>query len=910
MGKLAYFTSLWESLVYFARLWTSQTAYRLRSVAGGPLCRTAGELLSDVRASDVLPELERTFQLVFRAVLGIIMDEPCYGLQFEYIPSRSPALVDAICAFIPPEVVSHIDNREYEKLSQILQQREATAISNATLLSTGASPLLSPHDRISHVGEWAVDQLHAFLPHFTRAHERLNAVKSDQLLRLATLYDAHPAFLKTPFAPQSPTPRPNTLHISLALRRDAELMRTQLMCTGTTKNRNHWYRFRYLHPALVPTDKALHMFAAHGESTFPYPKDLQTDAARVRDGFCRIYRPDGTLGQDVRCISEGSPGVTRHVLHRDTSRRAFPCPEAELQWLGSLMQCVQWISEQASSSSWSLPRPLLDPEDYHHYIASEPAQVIAEQLLADRQLSEVTRTCSSKMPSLTALYMPTYSSQRTREVAKCVWPDMDNGVRQLLWDEMLKKIKRGLARPPALPSHEDNQSLACDEAAHPSDDKSADPWEQSVQQYRASRIAATSDDWTQLKCYICCMRITQPHKTLRAMCHPCGDFNLAGSSLSLPQNLNLEGRTALVTGGRTNLGFHVALRLLRCGARVIVSTRYPRDAVTRYRAQPDLDAWEDRLRVVGADFRSARDAFELVAKAKAVVEQWGGTLDILINNAAQTLTDSLDTEKAAVRRENRLIREKDSMMVEGPPIYQPRIRGGMTANMALEGLALERAPTKRVPAITPDEFRCKESGSLATQMSQLEIGRASQLSSWMQSISDIPYEDIISAHSVNTFVPLILVRELLPIMNHKTRSQSQTSPSPSSSQQSSAAGYIINVSSREGIFEARADHQSKAGKHIHTNMSKAGLNMITETEASSAWKSYRVAMNTVDPGYMSAAPELEQSHGGERPLGWEDGAGRVLWPVAMGEKNNGGVLRGRFLKHYGAVRVDTRLGRG
>jgi len=121
--------------------------------------------------------------------------------------------------------------------------------------------------------------------------------------------------------------------------------------------------------------------------------------------------------------------------------------------------------------------------------------------------------------------------------------------------------------------------------------------------------------------------------------------------------------------------------------------------------------------------------------------------------------------------------------------------------------------------------------------------------------------------------------------------------------------YIINVSSREGIFEDRADGAAKRGKHVHTNMSKAALNMITETEAAVAWQSRRVAMNTVDPGYMSAAPEYEDAFDGVRPIGWEDGAGRVLWPIAVSEIE-GCVMWGRFLKHYGAVQVDPGVGRG
>ncbi|QRC92260.1 hypothetical protein JI435_428070 [Parastagonospora nodorum SN15] len=53
-------------------------------------------------------------------------------------------------------------------------------------------------------------------------------------------------------------------------------------------------------------------------------------------------------------------------------------------------------------------------------------------------------------------------------------------------------------------------------------------------------------------------------------------------------------------------------------------------------------------------------------------------------------------------------------------------------------------------------------------------------------------------------------------------------------------------------------------------MSKAALNMITETEAATAWHSRRVAMTTVDSGNMSAAPEYEDAFGGVRPIGWED----------------------------------------
>jgi NAD(P)-dependent dehydrogenase (short-subunit alcohol dehydrogenase family) len=114
------------------------------------------------------------------------------------------------------------------------------------------------------------------------------------------------------------------------------------------------------------------------------------------------------------------------------------------------------------------------------------------------------------------------------------------------------------------------------------------------------------------------------------------------------------------------------------------------------------------------------------------------------------------------------------------------------------------------------------------------------------------------------------------------------------------AGYILNVSSREGILEFTPKAPTKNGKHVHTNMTKASLNMITATEAAEMWRTKRVAMNTVDPGYMSAAPEIQNV---DCPLTWDDGAGRVLWPIAVGEREERSIW-GRFLKHYGRVKVN------
>ncbi|KAJ5225806.1 hypothetical protein N7468_007031 [Penicillium chermesinum] len=391
------------------------------------------------------------------------------------------------------------------------------------------------------------------------------------------------------------------------------------------------------------------------------------------------------------------------------------------------------------------------------------------------------------------------------------------------------------------------------------------------------------------RCYICRQWYSplQAHELYPSLCHPCGAFNLGSSAMSRPAKLKLVGKYALVTGGRINLGYCTALRLLRCGASVIVSSRYPRDAAMRYSREPDFSEWEPRLKVVGADFRSAKDAFQLVHTVISLLRSWNGEpesddskLDILINNAAQTLTDPVEAEKKAISREQALLGHPSAKNIPADKhSYVYRLRGGISASWIP---CIEPGP----PHLELESGAATEKGNAMAQKGlHTTAGVPSGKSSWVQTLNEIPYEDLISAHSVNAFVPLILCRELLPFMG----SELEGAPSK-------PVGYIVNVSSREGILESYAKSRNKAGgHHVHTNMSKAAINMITETEASMAWTTRRVAMNSVDPGYMSAAPEYVRDEG--CPIGFEDGAARVLWPVVAGEVE-GRVISGRFLKHF------------
>ena len=90
---------------------------------------------------------------------------------------------------------------------------------------------------------------------------------------------------------------------------------------------------------------------------------------------------------------------------------------------------------------------------------------------------------------------------------------------------------------------------------------------------------------------------------------------------------------ALITGERLKIGYQASLMMLRAGARVIATTRFPHDAAQRYAREADYGQWSGRLQVHGLDLRHS-PSVELFAR---YLDQTCDRLDILINNAAQTV---------------------------------------------------------------------------------------------------------------------------------------------------------------------------------------------------------------------------------------------------------------------------------
>ena len=130
-------------------------------------------------------------------------------------------------------------------------------------------------------------------------------------------------------------------------------------------------------------------------------------------------------------------------------------------------------------------------------------------------------------------------------------------------------------------------------------------------------------------CYTCKVRFTQLHFFYDQLCPACAQLNYKKRL----QTADLSGKIAVLTGARVKIGYRVALKLLRCGATLIASSRFPRDAAERFAQELDFSQWSDRLHVMGLDLRD----LVAVEHFTSFIAQRFGRVDILINNACQTV---------------------------------------------------------------------------------------------------------------------------------------------------------------------------------------------------------------------------------------------------------------------------------
>lgn len=302
---------------------------------------------------------------------------------------------------------------------------------------------------------------------------------------------------------------------------------------------------------------------------------------------------------------------------------------------------------------------------------------------------------------------------------------------------------------------------------------------------------------------------------------------------------DLSGKTAVVTGGRIKLGYAVCLRLLRQGARVIATTRYPRSALESYMNEPDYADLKKRLHIIGFDLLHVDKIDELISEIENLS---GGRLDILINNAAQTVKRSAEYYAALEAREKELQLEESENLV---------------------------------PMRTTDSAISLVNNTLC------DYGETANENSWVRKPEAISARELLEVQLINVTAPFLLTNGLRRCMAYDKQSNK----------------FVINVSSVEGRF----NEKPKLARHVHTNMAKASLNMMTHSLATDFSKD-RIFVYSCDPGWISNQfpPNYEISKSFEPYLTFEDGAARVLFPVT---KN----LTAEKIKDFGAFYKDFQI---
>ena len=254
-------------------------------------------------------------------------------------------------------------------------------------------------------------------------------------------------------------------------------------------------------------------------------------------------------------------------------------------------------------------------------------------------------------------------------------------------------------------------------------------------------------------CYMCKNHYTLVDAFYHQLCPKCAAFSHAKRDA----RTDLTGRSALLTGGRAKIGMYIALRLLRDGAHTTITTRFPNDAVRRFSAMPDSADWLHRLRIVGIDLR---DPAQVVALADTVAAQ--GPLDILINNAAQTVRRAPGSYAALVEAERTPAAELVSELVD--VITFDRVSDAHPA--ALAGSLAEHHTPHAVTELalaarsaSPDRI----AAGTAIDAGGLLPDTAS-INSWTQRVHEVDAMELLEVQLCNQTAPFILVSRLRPAL--------------------------------------------------------------------------------------------------------------------------------------------------
>ena len=437
-------------------------------------------------------------------------------------------------------------------------------------------------------------------------------------------------------------------------------------------------------------------------------------------------------------------------------------------------------------------------------------------------------------------------------------------------------------------------------------------------------------------CYVCKVRFRELHHFYDQLCPTCAPVNWAKRH----QTADLNGKVAIVTGSRVKIGYQTCLKLLRAGATVVATTRFPNAAAAAFRKEEDFLTFGGRLHVYGLDLR---DVTGLEAFTRFLKMKYTNGIDILINNACQTVRRPRGYYVPMMEKEKTLWSERDSIhksLLDGCVQFE-RVRRQILLShrdasqdtaqieaeektpliqMAMDTPTLEEVPPTQVSdqivvstvdkedelshfemtgvshsaamsqmVILPEDVGVSDSvlppGLSDVNGQQLDL-RCSN--SWLLKMEEVSTPEVMECMFINAIAPFVLNSRLKPLMAFPN-------------DDSRPDRFIINVSAMEGKF-----YRYKMPNHPHTNMAKAALNMLTRTSAQDLAEKHRIFMNAVDTGWINdenpleKASKIAKTNIFQTPIDEIDAAARILDPIFSGVNagRDGEKESGKFLKDY------------
>lgn len=298
------------------------------------------------------------------------------------------------------------------------------------------------------------------------------------------------------------------------------------------------------------------------------------------------------------------------------------------------------------------------------------------------------------------------------------------------------------------------------------------------------------------------------------------------------QKADLTGLTFFITGIRVKIGLATTLRLLRAGAKVIGTTRYPNFALYNYSKEPDYEKWKNNLSIIQADFLVLDSVYKLLE----IIEKY--TINGFINMAFRTIRPSEYYVKSVEELETQI---EQQIYIENNTNTNVNITDILISNKKSQYyLELKEINTSRLICWKP-EIMLNKFG---------DVQEIPHDNSWNQTIDQVDPKEIVECMALNQLVPTLLINKLKSKLIEPK--------------------FIINVGSFEGQFDT-----PKTDKHIHTNMCKSALNMLIRSLEEDPDQNLHTY--TINPGYITGMKINNSEH--DFPLKPIDGASRITWPI-------------------------------